>query len=65
MKEITKEWLKAAQDDLDAIQEILPVEHLAHIVAFHAQQCVEKSAKAVIEEYELYFIKTHSIETLL
>lgn len=42
MKKLTEEWLKAAKDDLDVIERILSAAHLSHIVAFHAQQCVEK-----------------------
>ena len=34
------------------------------MVAFHAQQAIEKSLKAVIEEFDLGFIKTHQLERL-
>ena len=64
MKVITEEWLKAAKDDLDTIEEIIEEAHLTNIVAFHAQQCAEKSLKAMMEEYEIPFIKIHSLETL-
>jgi HEPN domain-containing protein len=53
MKEVTEEWLRAASDDLLVIDRIASEEHLAHMVAFHSQQCIEKSLKAVIEEYGL------------
>jgi hypothetical protein len=53
MRTFTKEWLKASKDDLLAIEELVDNPHLTHIVAFHAQQCVEKSMKAIIEENEL------------
>ena len=65
MKDITNEWLKAAKDDLDTIEELITEEHLTNIVAFHAQQCVEKSIKAIMEEYEIPFSKIHSLETLI
>ena len=42
MKEITRQWLNSAVDDLDTIKEIVGIEHLSHIVAFHCQQCIEK-----------------------
>ncbi len=42
MKSLTEEWLKAARDDLDVIERIIDDAHLAHIVAFHAQQSIEK-----------------------
>ena len=64
MKEMTKEWLKAAEDDLDVIEEILDVKHLSNMVAFHAQQAIEKSFKAVLEEKEIEIIKMHKLETL-
>lgn len=65
MKKQTKEWLKAAKDDLIVMQEIIENVHVTHMVAFHAQQCVEKSFKAVFEEYEQKIIKVHSLVKLL
>lgn len=61
MKKITREWLKAAQDDLSVIDRIVEDENLTHIVAFHAQQCVEKCFKGIIEEYLLSFQKLHNL----
>ncbi|QTA83272.1 HEPN domain-containing protein [Desulfonema limicola] len=43
MKKITEQWLKSAKDDLEAVNRLISEEHLAHIVAFHCQQCIEKS----------------------
>lgn len=65
MKEISSEWLKAAYDDLLVIEEIIEKEYLTHIIAFHAQQCVEKSFKAILEEFERDIPKIHNIEKLL
>ena len=42
MKLITKEWLERAVDDLQAIAALIIQEELTNIVAFHAQQAVEK-----------------------
>lgn len=42
MKKSLKIGLKAAKDDLDVIERIIEDDHLAHIVAFHAQQSLEK-----------------------
>ncbi len=42
MKVLTEAWLKAAKNDLDVIDRIIEDNHLSHIVAFHAQQAVEK-----------------------
>ena len=64
MKEVTEEWLKAAADDLRVIDKIASDEHLTHMVAFHSQQCLEKSLKAVIEEYEIGSVRIHNLETL-
>ena len=35
--------------------------HLSHIVAFHAQQCVEKVFKAVLEEHKIEVPRIHSL----
>ncbi|MBA7714462.1 hypothetical protein ES703_123486 [subsurface metagenome] len=65
MKEITKDWIKSAIDDLKIIRKIIDDETLTHQIAFHAQQAIEKSLKAIVEEYEIDFMRTHSLETLL
>ena len=61
MKPTTHEWLTFAQKDLLNCERILPDSFLTNIVAFHAQQSVEKCFKAIIEEYELGFIRTHDL----
>jgi len=64
MKKTTREWLISAESDLLLIKEIQLNQNLTHLSAFHTQQAIEKSFKAVIEEFDLGFIKTHSLETL-
>jgi HEPN domain-containing protein len=64
MKKITKDWLTSAESDLLLIGKIISQENLTHLSAFHAQQAIEKSFKAIIEEFDLGFIKTHSLEML-
>ncbi len=64
MKHITEGWLKSAKSDLDTIEEILGNDQLTHVVAFHSQQCIEKTFKAIVEEFELTSIKTHDLITL-
>ena len=64
MKEIAEQWLKAAADDLRVVARIAEDEDLTHMVAFHAQQCIEKSLKAVIEECELGHIRIHNLGRL-
>jgi HEPN domain-containing protein len=65
MKLITKEWLDRAREDLDVAMEIITLEHLTNMVAFHSQQAVEKTLKGIIEEFEIDFVKTHNLERLI
>ena len=64
MRNFTKEWLKAANDDLLTINEIVDNSFLTHITAFHAQQCVEKAMKAILEEYEIDYPKIRKLVKL-
>lgn len=64
MKKQTEYWLNAAKDDLILINEIIQNELLSHMVAFHSQQAIEKSIKAVLEEKEAKVPRTHNIITL-
>ena len=50
MKPVTEAWLLKAGDDLEAIRMLRGNLQLTGVVAFHAQQCVEKCLKAVAEE---------------
>lgn len=64
MRTLSAEWLKAAHDDLAVIENIINEESLTHMVAFHAQQCIEKSLKAMGEEKQLEIPKIHKLKTL-
>lgn len=64
MKKISQDWLLSAESDLQLVNDIIDRHSLTHQVAFHAQQAIEKSFKAIVEEFDLGFIKTHSLETL-
>ncbi len=64
MKETSEQWLRAAADDLRVVARIASDEYLAHMVAFHSQQCIEKALKAVIEEFELGHIRIHNLGRL-
>ena len=64
MNPVSREWLKSAHDDLLLIEHILSDEHLSHLVAFHAQQAVEKSLKALLEFTNQTVPKTHSLNRL-
>ena len=53
MKATTAEWIARAADDLKAAEGLIAQPELTNIVAFHAQQAVEKALKAAIEEQDL------------
>jgi HEPN domain-containing protein len=60
-KKIALEWLKSASDDLILIQEIINNVNLTHMIAFHAQQAVEKSLKAILEYHNNKVPKKHDL----
>jgi len=60
MKKATAEWLKSAEMDLENVAQIIHLEHLTPVAAFHAQQCVEKCLKAILEEHSKKVPKDHS-----
>ena len=64
MKAITREWLARAEDDLLAAEILLTQPELTNMVAFHAQQAVEKTLKAILEESEIAAVRTHSLTRL-
>jgi len=64
LKPIVGEWLKAAWSDLMTMQELDGNVHLTHIAAFHAQQAVEKTMKAVLEAEEADVPKVHALYRL-
>ncbi len=64
MRKFSKEWLKASNDDLMTIEHIIHTEHLTHIVAFHSQQAIEKSLKALIEDNQIDIPKIHKLVKL-
>lgn len=64
MKAITREWLNRAEDDLKAAKILLTQPELTNVVAFHAQQAVEKTLKAALEESDIAALKTHSLTRL-
>jgi HEPN domain-containing protein len=61
MKQTTKDWLTAAEDDLLSAKKLVSEERLTNIVAFHCQQCLEKALKAIIEEQSLSSLKSHDL----
>jgi len=61
---MSKEWLKASKIDLDSIEYIIKAEHLTTVVAFHAQQSVEKALKALLISYGIQIPRIHSLNRL-
>lgn len=64
MRSQAKAWLDSARDDLRVVEEIIDKGELTHMVAFHCQQAIEKSFKAVLEEYEQGVARIHDLITL-
>ena len=65
MRRQAKAWMDSARDDLGVVEEIIDREDLTHMAAFHCQQAIEKSFKAVLEEYEQTVPRIHDLITLL
>ena len=64
MKAATSFWLQAAESDHKAITRLAGDPELTGVVAFHAQQCIEKTFKAVLEEFGEVSHKIHNLVTL-
>lgn len=64
MRAITQKWLDFANKDLETCKVTLQNENLTNIVAFHAQQAVEKCFKAIIEEAEQNLPRIHDLTRL-
>lgn len=64
MKQSTLEWLKSAQEDLVVIECVMDNRIATGAASFHAQQCVEKSLKAIIEENSERISKIHDLKKL-
>ena len=65
MKKQAKEWIKFAKTDLQATMAIITVDNLSTIAAFHTQQCIEKSFKALLELNNKKIPRTHDLIKLL
>jgi len=59
-KNAAQHWIDSAGADLRSIEHMIDDEFLTHIVAFHAQQCVEKCFKALLEYHSEKVPKEHS-----
>lgn len=67
MKPLTEEWITKAEGDLSTAGRELRARKSPNYdaVCFHAQQCIEKYLKAVLQEEEIEFGKTHNLSALL
>ncbi|MBF0232525.1 MAG: HEPN domain-containing protein [Desulfamplus sp.] len=57
-------WLDASEEDLSVAQALLESQLATGAASFHAQQCVEKSLKALLEEYTKTVPKIHDLDKL-
>ena len=65
MNKFTKEWIDKAEGDYLIISKLKPQLEPAWGVCFHAQQCVEKYLKAILQENNHEFKKVHDLNPLL
>jgi len=65
MKSSVLAWIQASEEDLTAVEALLKSKLATGAASFHAQQCVEKSFKAVLEQYAQKVPKIHDLDKLL
>lgn len=66
MKGLTAEWIAKAEEDYSVATGLLRRRKIpADSICFHCQQAAEKYLKAVLQEHEIRFGKTHDLEELL
>jgi len=67
MNPLTTEWVEKAEKDLATASREFQVRKLPNYdaVCFHSQQCAEKYLKAILQEKNISFGKTHNLTALL
>jgi HEPN domain-containing protein len=67
MKPLTGEWVEKAEGDFATASREIRVRKAPNFdaVCFHAQQCAEKYLKALLQEADLPFGRTHHLIALL
>lgn len=67
IKKSVKEWLRHADEDLRLAQHAFKLKSAVpyKLIAYHAQQCAEKSLKAYLVYKHIDFPYTHNISVLL
>lgn len=64
MKLSVSAWLQACEEDLCAAESLLHSGVATGAASFHAQQCVEKALKAVLEKYAETVPRIHDLDRL-
>ena len=67
MNPLTTEWIEKAEKDFATASREFRVRKLPNYdaVCFHSQQSAEKYLKAILQERNISFSKTHNLTTLL
>ncbi len=60
-KKLSLEWLKAAYSDIAVLEKIVDDSFITQMTAFHAQQSIEKSLKAILEYHGNSVPKKHDV----
>jgi HEPN domain-containing protein len=61
MSNVYREWMHSTVMDLRSIEKINDDPFLTPVACFHAQQCVEKTFKAILEKCGREVPKTHDV----
>lgn len=64
LKTLHNEWIEFAKQDYYALKKLDGDEYLTNIVLFHAQQCIEKLFKGIIEESGADVPRIHNTKKL-
>ena len=64
-EEIAEKWLKKALANLRVAEKLFEIGEEPWIIAFHAQQAVEKALKAYLILHGKHFGKTHNLSQLI
>ena len=65
MKKLTEEWITRAENDYEMALRAMKETIIPEAVCFHAQQCIEKYMKAILQENDIRFERVHDIGVLL
>jgi HEPN domain-containing protein len=67
MKPLTSEWVEKAEGDFATASREIRIRKAPNFdaVCFHAQQCAEKYLKAILQEVDVPFGRTHHLIALL